>query len=174
VTYGRAGCSRNTTRARYICSERQLILAYGCRCMVYNLHAEAGLLHYTRHPPQLQARVRNILSSTLAPGPLQPKHSYSVLYSLVQHMHSVDAVVPDIIDRESGIQTGHTFTLRAWPIMVTGDGSATAEAKRFKRADATKTPCHICHLQSRQVPDSNSQVCSFFCLLERIPQQPCC
>jgi hypothetical protein len=84
-------------------------------------------------PPDERVRVHNILVSTLIPGPSEPKDLDSFLYPLVQEMHTLDQGIPDVIDGEFGAYpAGHTFTLRAWITMVTGDGPATAKAMGFK------------------------------------------
>ena len=94
-------------------------------------------------PPEERYKKVNILASTIIPGPNKPKDLDSFLRPLVEELKQLD----DGAEAFDG-NAGHSFTLRAWVTMVTGDGPAVAEAMGFKRPGNALRPCRCCMIES--------------------------
>jgi hypothetical protein len=92
-------------------------------------------------PPEERYEKLNIRASTI--GPNKPKDLDSFLRPLVEELKQLD----DGAEAFDG-NTGHSFTLRAWVTMVTGDGPAVAEAMGFKRPGNALRPCRCCMIES--------------------------
>lgn len=102
-------------------------------------------------PPDVRYLQKNILSSFVVPGPKAPKRIDTFLQPLVDELHQLDSGI-DVVDGE----TLQTFTLRAWPILVTGDGPAIADVMGMKRPGNSQSPCRACHIQGRRSATSGN------------------
>jgi hypothetical protein len=94
-------------------------------------------------PPEVRYRNENILLSCIVPGPHQPGDLNSFLYPMVQDLRQVGEGIPDVLN----ISTNSRFILRAYVIMLAGDGPALADAMMFKRPGNAISPCHHCNIK---------------------------
>jgi hypothetical protein len=95
-------------------------------------------------PPDERYKIENILVSLVIPGPHKPKELDTFLQPFVEEMKQLD----------SGIEafdayTKCAFTLRAWTIIVTGDGPAISDAIGFKRPGNAFRPCRFCLIKGQ-------------------------
>jgi hypothetical protein len=74
-------------------------------------------------PPQERYKIENIMASMVIPGPHKPKELDTFLQPLVEELKQLDRGV-----EAYDANTGCTFDLKAWVMMVTGNSSAIADA----------------------------------------------
>ncbi|CAE6473902.1 unnamed protein product [Rhizoctonia solani] len=92
-------------------------------------------------PASERAKLRNLIPLGIIPGPRQPKDFDSFLAPFVE----------EALDQARGVRTfdvttGHHFTLRAHPIIISGDMQAIKHVIQMKGTNA-KCPCRACKLE---------------------------
>lgn len=97
------------------------------------------VLYNLNLPPDERVKQDNEILSFVIPGPRKYKDLDSYLYPLIQELKSLGNGV-DAWDAHAC----KSFKLRAWVVLVTGDGPAVAEAMGLKRPGNAKTPCRSC------------------------------
>lgn len=108
-------------------------------------------------PPDERYKVENILASMIIPGPKAPRNLDSYLRPLVDELKELDHGV-EITDG----RTGGSFTLRAWTIIVTGDGPAISEAIGFKRPGNAIRPCRTCMIEATKADATASSKTRYY------------
>lgn len=98
-------------------------------------------------PPSERYRTRNILLSCLIPGPKSHKDFDSFLVPTIEELNHLGREGVDNVYNDS---TGTLFTLRAFVILVTGDGPASAEAMGMKNPGNAYRPCHHCMIEGEK------------------------
>ena len=95
-------------------------------------------------PPNIRYKKENILASFVIPGPKKQANLDSFLVPLIDELKQLGEGLrcTDAANRE--------FTLRAWPILVTGDGPAIAEVTGFKYPGNAKFPCRFCDIEAKK------------------------
>lgn len=97
-------------------------------------------------PPQTRYQLRNVLTSLIVPGPSKVKqHNLdSFLHPLIEELKELgDVGSLDTVDAFRG----EKFTLKAWPVLITGDGPAVADLIGMKSPGSAKSPCRHCYKQ---------------------------
>ncbi|CCO36722.1 hypothetical protein RSOLAG1IB_12254 [Rhizoctonia solani AG-1 IB] len=91
-------------------------------------------------PPSERAKLRNLIPLGIIPGPNQPKDFNSFLLPFVEETIEQARGV-----RTFDITTGRHFTLRAHPLIISGDMQAIKHVIEMKGVNA-KCPCRACEL----------------------------
>jgi len=84
--------------------------------------------------------------SCIIPGPKKYKNIDSFLYPLVEELQQLHIGIPRVFNKV----TKANFVLRAWLILVSGDGPASADAIGLVTPGNAKRPCHHCYIQGVQ------------------------
>lgn len=123
------------------------ILTDGCQITkLRNFSTNPVIIINLNLPPTIRYNTENILLSTIIPGPNKHGNFDSWLHPLVEEL---------LLLGSTGLQSfnSHTkksFTLKAWPIVVSGDGPASAECMGLVNPGNAKSPCHQCMIPGVQ------------------------
>lgn len=96
-------------------------------------------------PPNERYRMSNVILSLIIPGPKKEKDLDSFLFPLVEEMDKLHEGISEVCDASMN----YNITLKAWLILCTGDGPATASAMGTKIPGNAIAPCHMCEIKAK-------------------------
>lgn len=103
-------------------------------------------------PPEIRHRKQNIICPFIIPGPAKYKDWDSFLQPLVDELKALGK--PNGIDTYSAYQRNR-FGLRAYAVLISGDGPAVSEAIGMKAPGNAIDPCRFCVMKAKKAPNNH-------------------
>ncbi|CCD56290.1 hypothetical protein BofuT4_P149000.1 [Botrytis cinerea T4] len=129
---------------------------------INNHHICPVILLNLNLPPDERVKKQNFLLSCLIPGPKKVGDLDSFLQPMVDEMLVLGKGIDNITAEDNSKHrlynsfTKKPFTLRAWIIIVSGDGPGRAESMGLKEPGNAYRPCHYCMICGVRKPDGGS------------------
>ena len=106
-------------------------------------------------PPEIRHRKQNIICPFIIPGPTKYKNLDSFLQPLVDELNTLGK--PNGIDTYNAYQR-RNFGLRAYAVLISGDGPAISEAIGMKAPGNAIKPCRFCEVEATRAPNNHYYV----------------